>query len=331
MAGAASAKTITFTTFDVPGAQATYAYNINDSAIITGSYTDSQDVTHGYLRAANGTFTAFDPSGSVWTHPVQTDHQGQTVGIWEDSSGIEHGFLRSPSGTITKFDVSGALETTPEGVEGNAAESIGSYEDSSDASHGFLRARKGTITTFDASGAGTGAFQGTFAVAINRAGVGTGSYVDSNYGAHGFVRSLNGAITEFDVEPTNSTEPNGINDTGTVAGSVALSDGSAVFEGFLRTSDGTTVTFSDQNAGIEGTVPYGINDRGDAVGTYYDSSDAMHGFLRSPSGAMSTLDAPGAGTAKGQGTSTFSVNKKNSLTGFYIDASNAAHGYIAMQ
>jgi hypothetical protein len=236
IAGAANAKAITFTSFDVPGAQATYAYNISDSGVITGSYTDSENVTHGYLRAADGTFTTFDPANSVWTHPVQTDDQGQTVGIWEDSSGNDHGFLRNPSGAITEFDVSGALETTPEGVEGNDRLSVGSYEDDNYASHGFLRVKKGTITTFDASGAGTGDRQGTFPVAINKTGVSTGPYIDSNYDEHGFVRSSGGTITEFDVEPTNSTQPNAINDSGTVAGSVAPSNGSAVFEGFLRST-----------------------------------------------------------------------------------------------
>jgi hypothetical protein len=45
-----------------------------------------------------------------------------------------------------------------------------------------------TIITFDAPGAATGAFAGTFANAINPAGVITGSSTDANGTSHGFLR-----------------------------------------------------------------------------------------------------------------------------------------------
>lgn len=43
----------------------------------------------------------------------------------------------------------------------------------------------------------------------------------------------------------------------------------------------TTYTFStlDDPLGTEGTHAIGINDEGQIVGCYYDSSDFMHGFL----------------------------------------------------
>jgi hypothetical protein len=63
----------------------------------------------------------------------------------------------------------------------------GHYFDASTVLHGFLRARNGSITALDAPGAGTGAFQGTKAEAINPAGVITGTYFDANGTSHGFL------------------------------------------------------------------------------------------------------------------------------------------------
>ena len=62
-----SAQTIT--TFDAPGvgtspAQGTNATGINAYGAITGMYTDSNYVWHGFLRAPNGTFTTFDAPGA---------------------------------------------------------------------------------------------------------------------------------------------------------------------------------------------------------------------------------------------------------------------------
>jgi hypothetical protein len=43
-----------FTTIDVPGATVTRAYGINDSGRISGSYTDINNVQHGFLATATG-------------------------------------------------------------------------------------------------------------------------------------------------------------------------------------------------------------------------------------------------------------------------------------
>jgi hypothetical protein len=65
--------------------------------------------------------------------------------------------------------------------------------------HGFLRAPDGTFTTFDAPGAGTGAYQGTFAISINPAGAITGYYTDASNVDHGFLRARDGTITTFEA------------------------------------------------------------------------------------------------------------------------------------
>ena len=62
-----------------------------------------------------------------------------------------------------------------------------------------MRGANGDITAFDAPGAGTGAFQGTSANAINEAGTISGFYRDAANEVHGFVRAASGAILTFDA------------------------------------------------------------------------------------------------------------------------------------
>ncbi len=55
-----------------------------------------------------------------------------------------------------------------------------------------------------------------------------------------------------------------------------------------------------------------------------------HGFLRSPEGKFSTLDAPGASSAVGSFDGTFpsSINYGGTITGNFIDSKDLNHGFI---
>src|SRR5262245_26453013 len=72
----------------------------------------------------------------------------------------------------------------------------------------------------------------------------------------------------------------------------------------------TVITFGAPGAGTgpgQGTQPFAINPAGAITGFYFDTGDAIHGFLRTPDGTIGTIDVPGAGTGLGQGTSPFSI------------------------
>jgi hypothetical protein len=53
-----------------------------------------------------------------------------------------------------------------------------------------------------------------------------------------------------------------------------------------------------------------------------------HGFLRDKHGAITTFDAPGAGTGPFQGTFPIGNNPAGAIMGYYQDASNLYHGFL---
>jgi hypothetical protein len=211
-----------------------------------------------------------------------------------------------------------------------------------------VRARDGTITTIDVPGAGTGSFQGTYALNINPAGTIAGHYADTSNVYHGFVRAPNGAVTTFDApgagtgsgQGTFTASTGGLNPAGAIVGGYL--DASNVNHGFVRAPDGTFTTFEVPGAGTgsgQGTLPGFINPGGAATGfinpagtvtgAYIDASNVFHGFVRAPNGAITTFDVPGAGTGSGQGTIGGSgINPAGAVTGEYLDASNVFHGFV---
>src|SRR5436190_3912813 len=108
------------TVFDAPGAgtgpfpEGTFPWSpliINPNGAITGWYTDSALVSHGFLRDRNGGFTTFDVPGAEvgpGTFPFAISPGGEITGFYDNGINANHGFLRDKKGVITTFDVPGA-------------------------------------------------------------------------------------------------------------------------------------------------------------------------------------------------------------------------------
>jgi hypothetical protein len=114
-----------------------------------------------------------------------------------------------------------------------------------------------------------------------------------------------------------------------------------VFAWFVSTSRlraQSIITFDAPGAGTcgpgcgqpggQGTLPFDISPGDTILGVYIDSSFVTHGFLRSPGGTFTTIDAPNAGSSAGQGTFAFSLNQAGAVAGYYLDASNVFHGFL---
>jgi hypothetical protein len=301
--------------FDAPGADTTpgdyngtYASSINVGGLITGSYQGADTVFHGFLRSPDGKFTTFEAPGADTTAgsyngttPTSINDLGVITGSFNDATGLSHGFLRTPDGKFTTFDVpgAGANGTFPIGLnlEGSV---VGYALDSNDLFHAFLRTPGDKIYAFVGpgscdTGTSTGCY-GSEATTINFLGISVGNFMDNsgNFVGHGLIRFPAGTLTTFEAPGAG---------TGT-----------------------------DQGTGCPGCAS-GLNQWGAIAGTYTDSNNVYHGFLRSPIGEFTNFNAPAAGTGSYEGTGCpsdcpTSLNDAGAIMGTYIDSNSVYHGYL---
>jgi hypothetical protein len=297
-----------YITFDVPGdVNGTYPSSISLAGAITGTYYDVNFVGHGFLRAINGTFTTFDAPGAVigmiGTFPQSISLTGAITGYYYDANFVGHSCLRTRNGTLTAFDdpsvITSPLGAFPLGtfalgitLDGTI---VGNYANADSSSYGFLRDGHGVFTTFQPPGntAIFNSFSFGLNLYINPEGVITGAYFQTisgnpfggNYQV--FVRSRDGTFTTFAAATYSPcciwSFPTGINLWGAITGS--FNDGYTINHGFLRSPDGTLITFDAPGAGTgfnQGTVPLGISDVNEIMGFYKDANYVSHGFLFFP-------------------------------------------------
>src|SRR5262249_46741046 len=105
---------------------------------------------------------------------------------------------------------------------------------------------------------------------------------------------------------------------GTVVGSFV--DEMAHTVSFLWTSDGTLTTFTDPD-GATYTQANAINNSGTIAGTFEDTSNAEHGFVRAADGTFKTFDVDGASY-----TDVRFVNNKGEIAGTYYE--NGTYGFV---
>jgi YVTN family beta-propeller protein len=74
--------------------------------------------------------------------------------------------------------------------------------------------------------------------------------------------------------------------------------------------------------GSTDTLPRGLNNRGQNVGSYLDAGGVLHGYLRQSNGSFVTIDAPNSTT-----TVATSINDFGVIVGEWVDFGGAAHGF----
>jgi len=222
--------------------------------------------------------------------------------------------------------------------------------------HGFIRNPDGTYITFDSPMSPTNKPPSVPTcvqpASINQAGVVAGWYEDASFGCkfwpdtaggcggqHAFLRMRNGAFITFDAptelqnryDPSGNTNPGtfpkSITSAGEVTGIYASCSESSCDNSFLRTADGTFVSFDPPNASPSfGNVgANSVNTAGSIVGNFVDKTTGMfHSFLRTPDGAFTTTDPP---EAVG-GSTAVSINAPREVAGSFMDSSNVTHGYL---
>jgi len=172
------------------------------------------------------------------------------------------------------------------------------------------------IMTFDYPGAGNL----TLPQKINERGDVVGEFIDSNGVTRAFVRFSDGSFSDPIVDPNDTvgfTEGRGINNSRTVCGDYASSDGNS--HGFFLS--GGTFTEYDVPGAVSTSV-LGINDVADFTGSFSYGSGIFQGFV-SVGGTITSFSVPGALL-----TLAYEINNSNELVvGYYIDSSGIVHGY----
>jgi hypothetical protein len=126
------------TTFGVPDATATFAYQLNTSNQIIGYYIDSNGVNHGYTRDSAGNLIfPIDVAGSTGTFLFGNNDSAWGVGKYTDASGATHGLYFITADDIQTYDYPGATLTSLNGINKNGLV-CGYYLDAAGISHGIL-------------------------------------------------------------------------------------------------------------------------------------------------------------------------------------------------
>ncbi len=258
----------------------------------------------------NGQYVQFDVPNADFTEATAINKHGTVAGFWEDpATSYIHGFIRSTDGTITPFDPPGSELTEPLGMNEKGAV-VGEYEDQSFRSYGFLRKPNGDLDTFSGEG-----IRG--ARDINAQGDICG-YLDDG---QGFVRPANGTAMEIHLPGAVSSRANGINDTGTVAGT--FTDDAGVSHGFSRTADGTVTTFD-----VPGSVSTGgsrISNDGTILGGYTNAAGKRRVYLRAASGEFTDFSVSRNTTE----ITSLRLNRKGTVVGSF--RSPKTNHYVAFQ
>jgi len=286
----ASAAGATFTTFDYPGALFTDAVGINRSGDVVGHYIDAAGIDHGYLLH-KGIFTTVDFPSSDGGHVHGINDAGDIVGQYYVGNKY-HGFLLS-GGVFTAIKFPDARNTRANGIN-SAGDIVGTYVEKKNdpidgnnngRTHGFLLSC-GVFRTIDFPDA-----HYTEAWRINDGGQVVGRYKKQG-DFHVYLLTLaSGEFASIDFPGANETagedftQMGGLNNHGEIASGYCNSatncglDSLGALHGFVLKGGAFT---SLDVPGAAGTVPFGINDRGQIVGGWLDTNFQVHAFLRTP-------------------------------------------------
>jgi probable HAF family extracellular repeat protein len=136
-----------------------------------------------------------------------------------------------------------------------------------------------------------------------------------------------GRYVKFDAPGARlETAPTGINNRGQVVGAYIDDDADATYHGFLRDRRGRFRAVDIP--GAKATVASRINDHGQIVGRYYESTPFRgpggrpRGFLLDH-GRLTRIDFPGAVFTQAVG-----VNNRGHVVGEYLDSAGTFHGFL---
>lgn len=229
---------------------------------------------------------------------------------------------------FTTFSVPGAVSLQVEQIndEGTIA---GIKTISQGANQGYVRYPNGKIITLVNPGDAGGLTKGsTNSTGINDLGAVAGYYFNTAAGNNQGFFYYFGTWINY-VLPAELNAPStfiiGLNNLGDFTGEYF---NGSVFAGFVNHDGNVQSIVYPGSIFNEGTS---LNDFGYIVGVYQTSNTGpYHGFLRSPNGNLTTIDAPAANTAANQGTVLLGINDFGWISGHFWDSSGNEHGFVGI-
>jgi uncharacterized membrane protein len=272
-----SEMTFSYTAIDVPNALFTTASGINARGDIVGAYGDKSGRSHGYVLH-DGNFVTIDFTSSDGTLAAGTEAKGispdgEVVGdYWMpgESSPVEvHGYRRTLQGEFVAVNYPGHTHAIIQRILPDGT-MLGCRHDGDlmDTMKGIVVSRGGSTEIPQFSSMENGATPDRRRI--------VGLYKnDAASPQRGFVIA-DGVFTPLFLDATTpAVAAWDVNPAGEIAG--VYSNGAGV-HGFVLGGDGyTTLDFP----GAFQTRAFGINARGDVVGTYIAADKTTHGFLAS--------------------------------------------------
>jgi probable HAF family extracellular repeat protein len=283
-------------------------------------------VSVGIAAAPTLTFTFRDvlaTSTAQETDAYGINNFNAIAGDYVDSAGVQHGMILGGTNAFTGPIDRPDCVTTPGSTSisfygiNSAGVAAGWCTNKSGVEIGFTYA-KGAFTDIKIAGATL-----TNANGINDAGAVVGTYVDASGTQHGFLLQ-GGTLTKLDPPGTVSLNTAwGINNAGVIT--VFGSNASGTYLSFTTADKGATYTpFHAPGEGSTGTAIHEINNNGDIVATYFDSSGNRHGVLFHASTYYSFDDPNGVGSTRADG-----LNDNLVMVGRYGAGVYGGAGFIA--
>jgi uncharacterized membrane protein len=271
MATAAFALAETYMPIDFPGAIVTDASGINSTGEIVGTYTEADNVGHGF-RLDNGVFSTIDYPGAINTAAIAVNARGDIAGFFLDSANHWHGFVLS-DGRYFVQDYPGATTGTfTLGIGANGT-LVGEFK--TGQAFGVLGfawiMRHGQYTQLIPPGSAS-----AFATSVNARGDVIGRLIDTAGGQDAWALDKDGTYHVFKFPGAILTNARGINSKGWVVGVYR----SGVNHGFVLPPNDFSNFVTIDFPGAVATRALGINSCGDVVGTYGSVAGGTgHGFL----------------------------------------------------
>ena len=267
-----------FTTIDIPASPLIFPNGINDHGLVSGTFADASWNYHGFLWQT-GRVTIVNAPGWATTWLYGNNNAGLVAADYEDLI-VAHACLYNVDAQTwtTLPDIPGKPANWTSGINNNGT-AVGVASEGNPAwgslSNGVAWIWDGVAYSLFTVPGATGR-EGTQAGGINDLGQICGRHMDNQGVRHGFLK-CGAVITSFDVPGADGgTAFFTINNEGEVVGTC---NAAGAYHGLIMRA-GSFATLDVPGATDTGI--YGINNRGDLVGTYWDASGRAHGFLATP-------------------------------------------------